>query len=152
MEYRFKMNFQFPVKANDVGNYFEELHQQHGEINPKEVVRDARDEKHILHPCFEWSDDIAAEKYRIEQAKQLIRCVVIKDEEKQIETRAFVNVSIAEDKPKMYHTTAVVLKNEYACNLLLKQAERDIISFQDKYKSLTELHDILKAMDNYLKI
>ena len=148
MEYRYK-NFRFPVKANDVGKYFEDLHNTFGEIDPKVVVEKAREESNLLHNCFEWQDDIAAEKYRIHQARQLIRCVVVVEDDKQIETRAFVNVSFSEGQPNAYHTTSVVLQNEYSRDLLLKQAKKDIDTFQTKYKSLNELSDVLNAMESF---
>lgn len=41
-------------------------------ITPQEVLEKARDENSELHKCFEWDNDIAAEKYRLEQARKII--------------------------------------------------------------------------------
>lgn len=39
------------------------------EITPEQVLEKARDEQSELHKCFEWNDSIAAEKYRLQQAR-----------------------------------------------------------------------------------
>lgn len=45
----------------------------HGHITPEGVVNAARDPKSPLHCKFEWDDGIAAEQYRRDQARTLIR-------------------------------------------------------------------------------
>lgn len=46
-----------------------------GVLDPKAVVDAARDRKHPLHDRFEWNNDRASDKYRISQARTLIRSV-----------------------------------------------------------------------------
>lgn len=46
-----------------------------GRLTPEEVVADAKDPKSPLHSYFDWDDDVAARKYRIAQARTLIRSV-----------------------------------------------------------------------------
>lgn len=48
-----------------------------GRLLPSNVVEEARDENSPLHEFFEWEDTIAAEKYRLSQARTLIRSVKI---------------------------------------------------------------------------
>ena len=150
MDYKYKLgNKQFPVKANDAGRYLAQIHNDYGEISPKLLVDKARDENNILHNCFEWNDGIAAEQYRMTQAALLIRCIVVVSDKKEDETRAFVSVPLSEVEQRSYHTVNVVMENDFAKSQLLKQAERDIIAFQQKYKTLKELSGILKAMTKY---
>ena len=47
-----------------------------GKFTPMEVLEKAKDETTELHKCFEWNDSIAAEKYRLEKAKNIIRMLV----------------------------------------------------------------------------
>jgi hypothetical protein len=46
-----------------------------GRLIPSEVVDSARDPDSPLHSHFEWDNDEAAEKYRLSQARTLIRTV-----------------------------------------------------------------------------
>jgi hypothetical protein len=43
------------------------------ELQPQDVVDAARDPKHILHGQFNWNDAEAAERYRLIQARELLR-------------------------------------------------------------------------------
>ena len=52
------------------------IQQKEGNLNPKEVLRDARNPNSPLHQLFEWDDSVAAEAYRLMQAKQVVRYVV----------------------------------------------------------------------------
>ena len=40
---------------------------------PAQIVDMARDSSTELHKCFEWNDTVAAEKYRLEQARHQTR-------------------------------------------------------------------------------
>lgn len=50
-----------------------EIEKRFGTVTPRIVVDLARDENHPLHGEFEWRDGVAAEKFREEQARELIR-------------------------------------------------------------------------------
>ncbi len=62
-----------------------------GRISPPIVLEDARDPKSPLHNAFEWDDSIAGEKYRLEQAGDIIRCYKVETtvEEVVYRCRAF---------------------------------------------------------------
>lgn len=47
-----------------------------GIVTPDALVAAARAPDHPLHQLFEWRDDIAAQKHRVDQARTLIRSVV----------------------------------------------------------------------------
>jgi len=149
MGYEFKIDI-FPVNANKVGNYFEDLQDKFGEINPEFLVENARDEGSLLHDCFEWNDSIAAESYRVEQAKNLIRTLVKieKTGNSETVTRAVVSVRLSECDTRRYCMTSVVMKNDYAREMLLREALRDCKAFEDRYKSLEEVRSVIEAIGN----
>lgn len=70
-----------------------------GRITPDAVVRDAEDASSPLHNQFEWDDTEAAKKWRLEQARQLIRSVKvdIQTEEKVVSTVRYVRDPSAGD-------------------------------------------------------
>lgn len=49
------------------------IYKKHSGITPNAVVEDARDPNSPLHKEFEWDDSKAAELYRLERARALIR-------------------------------------------------------------------------------
>lgn len=51
--------------------------EENGRLTARDVVTAARDPASPLHDCFEWDDSTAAEAWRTEQARSLIRSVVV---------------------------------------------------------------------------
>lgn len=63
-----------------------------GKLTPQAVVDEARNPEHPLHACFDWDDETAAEAWRLEQARTLIRSVRVEitTEERTISTVYYV--------------------------------------------------------------
>ena len=49
------------------------IREERGKLTPAIVLAEATDPEHPLHDKFEWDDSVAAEKYRLAQAAQLLR-------------------------------------------------------------------------------
>ena len=64
------MNFKIKEALQQIEN-------TEGMITASQVVRNAQDEHSPLHDLFTWDDTVAAHKWRIREARQLIRTVKI---------------------------------------------------------------------------
>lgn len=150
MVYDWKVKGLYPVAAQDAGEELERIYDEHGKIEPAEVVNESRPETAVLHPCFEWRDDVAAEKYREEQARGICRCIVVTKEEKgkePIEVRAIMNVQ------GEYHPTQVIIQHEDKYNALYQSALRELESFKKKFYILSDIERlkyVFDAIDNLL--
>lgn len=121
--------------ADEIGN---------GKVTPQEVLEKARDVNSELHKCFEWNDSIAAEKYRLQQARSIIINLVYapkKEEEQSV--RCFSLTSEA----KTYQPTKQFLVQEDEYQTLLKRALSELESFKRKYHTLTELESVFEAIE-----
>lgn len=68
-KYTAKSGAPFPAaKAQEVGESLEEIQMKYGKLRPKLVVQEAEDDQHELHPYFDWEDEKAAMKWRLQQA------------------------------------------------------------------------------------
>jgi hypothetical protein len=56
-----------------VNEELDRIYEQHGMLTKVLLVDTARDPKHPLHRYFEWDDTVAGERWRQEQALQMIR-------------------------------------------------------------------------------
>lgn len=138
-----------PVKAQVAGEYLEQLQQAHGEITPKIVLDSARSEDALLHPCFEWNDGVAAEKYREDQARFLIRNLVVKVEQNDSPpktVRAYVNVAQDMDQAGTFIDVETAVNNAKMREQMLRNAFRELQAFQEKYKNLSELAGVFSAI------
>lgn len=137
------------IEAQEVGEEFERLYEENGKLDPKDVVDASRDKNALLHDYFEWDDTIAAEKYRVHQAGDIIRCLVHVEETAEdapdIITRAFVHVQ------QEYHPINVVVKTPSMYEELLMAAERDMEAFKRKYSELTQVKSVISAIDAYME-
>ncbi len=113
-----------------------------GRILPERVVEAARDESSPLHNQFEWNDSEAAQRYRIEQARSLLRVCVTMLPGTNEQIRAFVSLSHEDG----YRSTGAVMVNSDHRSQLLEDARNDMRMFESKYKHLSEVSDVISAM------
>jgi len=148
MVYDWKWNM--PVKAQKVGEHFEQLESQFGKVTPKIVLESARNKDSVLHPCFEWNNEIAAEKYRESQAGFIIRNLVVRVESANVSenktcVRAFVNIQ-TETSSEFLSARKVLADDELRVQLL-ESAKKELQFFKDKYSTLEELAEVFEAIE-----
>ena len=115
-----------------------------GSVTPEEVLEKAKDKNSELHKCFEWDDSIAAQKYRLQQARAIIvNLVYAPRTEDEHPVRCF---QITTEK-HTYRPTTQVLVQEDEYKALLKRAKAELEAFKRKYHTLTELEAIFEAME-----
>lgn len=117
------------------------------EITPENVLNLARDETTELHKCFEFDDAIAGEKYRLIQARDIIRHFVIKHTNEKGEEQNIRTFQITTET-NHYESTRVILQNpdEYAA--LLARAKEELRNVKRRYKTISELEEVFEAIDN----
>lgn len=122
-----------------IGEALEKIAEEHkGELTPKAVVEVARTKTHPLHPHFEWNDNIAAEAYRLDQARNLIRIVRVEDASTDDGTaRAFI--SINDGDSTAYRPLDLIKKSADLQLALLKQADKELQAFERRYQALVEI-------------
>lgn len=145
--YKFRDGFRVStVDAQTVGEVCEQLSSTVG-LTSKTLLEASREENAPLHNCFEWRDDVAAEKYRETQAQYIIRSVVVISEDKPA-VRAFSSVIVHEEREFKHIDT--IVKNVDLVNQLLESAKKDLYAFQVKYNSLreyAELSDVFASIE-----
>lgn len=120
--------------ADEIGN---------DRISPAEVLEKARDVNSELHKCFEWNDSIAAEKYRLQQARGILINLVYKEKESNEEpVRTFQITS----QRNVYQPTVSFLVQEDEYQNLLKRAKSELESFKKRYHTLSELQEVFEAI------
>lgn len=144
-QYGWKMPGLYSVSAQDAGEELARIYESRGNrLVPADVVDESRPQTAVLHPCFEWRDDVAAEKYRENQASGIIRAVVIMDEseeEKAPQVRAWYSVK------QEYKSITAIMNSPESMESLLETAYRELKAFQRKYNMLKELRPVFDIID-----
>ena len=128
------------------------IEKKKGLLNPHDVVKFAENPKTALHSCFTWDDGIAAEQWRLHEARNLIRVIVevIPNENNEIIYRAFISLPKDRHNEGGYRSIGSVLSNEELRKQLLNQAMLEMKSFKKKYQDLNELCEVFTAMKKVL--
>lgn len=151
-KYEFSIQRYHKVDAQVVGEMLEDMHSRGIEVTPEVLLDAGRSEDSPIHNEFEWNDGIAAEKYRVEQARLLISHVRIVREEEEPQTykeRGFVPIPGGN---RVYVPLQTALGKEEYRNHLLKQARNDAEIFLAKYRRLEELAKVNEAMTEFLEV
>jgi len=124
-----------------------------GLLVPEAIVQHAKNPKSALHNSFEWNDTVAAQKYRLEQARRLLRVTVefIEVDGTAEPIRVFCSLSQDREGDGGYRAMVDILNDRQMRAMMLSDALRDIEIFTEKYGRLKELVTIIKAMKKTTK-
>lgn len=137
--------------ADVVGGVCQRLQDSGEGLSPETLLNASRAENAPLHGEFEWDDKIAGEKYRLNQAGDLIRNLIIvpvtTEEKAPPPSRAFVSTPGGKS---VYVSIRSALSTDAWRDHLLKEARREMGSFVQKYRRLKELAGVISEIENYL--
>ena len=123
-----------------------EIEQRRGVLKPQFVVQEAEDPSHPLHSEFDWDDAVAAEKHRLQQARQLISKVRIQFKENEIDAFYSVRVELANgQQDRAYVSHSVILKNPSLREQILQDALTELMHWEEKYAEYSELKPVMDA-------
>lgn len=144
MIYKWKVPGIIPVDAQTAGEELTRIYDRYGALEPQTIVNESRPESAPLHDCFEWRDEVAAEKYRQQQAANIVRAIVITESEEQKPkegVRAFVRST------ESYEPIQVTVSDTDKMTVLLQSALRELAAFRRKYQMLSELAPIFESIE-----
>lgn len=120
------------------------IREQYGTLTPANVVDAARAEDHPLHNRFEWNDDVAAEKWRLNQARQLIRVVretYTDTAGRPADVRTFHAIPRAEGMA--YEPLDEIVHDDIASKILLQSMEREWRQLKARYERFSEFRALV---------
>jgi len=130
-------------QAKILGKFIEK-HFPDGALTPSELLEAARPKKSEIHSLFDWDDTQAAEKYRLFQARNIIRCVVVEFKEKHVS--AFHRVYVEAEKKFEYVDLHVAQKSEDLWAQVVQKALAEAKSWSDRYETYRELEPIRQSI------
>lgn len=148
MVYKWKSGARIKGDAQKSGELFEQLANTPDGLTARTLLDANIPESAPLHSDYEWNDEIAAEKWRLQQSNQFINSItVVMFEEKESEPV---------EQPRAFHITTEVHKYEPLTAIiqeptkykaLLHNALAELSAFERKYKMLKELKLVFKAIE-----
>ena len=138
MVYQWKDGACFKADANKCKAEIDAL----PENTRKNIVAFARNRKTELHKCFEWNDTKAAEKYRLNQAGEIQRSIILVSVNQKGE-EAWVRVyeKAADSKNSPYRDVSGAINDNFFRQIIINRVTRNI----------KELEYTLKAYQRFFK-
>lgn len=126
-----------------------------GKLTPAAVVAEAKKKSSPIHSLFEWDDSVAAKRFRVKQAGELISGLrVVYEESPEIETRAYeIETRAPVGKPDLqgretfYSTMDEILRDPEKRDALLIEAIRQLTAWRRKFAGITELQKVVESID-----
>lgn len=150
-QYKWDVDGLSPLDAQSVGEELERLRLANGKLTKEIVLEAARHRNSPLHDHFEWDDTEAAKKFRLVQARNLIRHVVVVFEnpnsEEQVETRAFVSISSQDENKLIYTSIEDAMADDLMREEVFRNALESLNSWKKKYANLEIFYDVVKAIE-----
>lgn len=147
--YGWRSGSRVSIDAQQAGETIARLQKRkNAPLEPNDIVEAARDEASVLHPHFEWEDAQAAELYRQDQARELVRSLTIDVSRSNLEerpVRAFVNVEAGGERG--YVSTMTAMSSEDLRKQVLERAFAELEAWRARHAELTEMARIFSAID-----
>lgn len=122
-----------------------------GRLQPEDTVDAARDPKSALHPHFDWDDTVAAEKWRLEQARLLIRSIRVEDDTRSYPPPAFLSIREV-DRGTSYRFIGEVVRSAELQDAVLQAADRDLAAWQRRYNTLKDLCEQVEVVRERIRV
>lgn len=122
-------------------DHLQAIYDEHGRLTPAIVVDEARAKTHPLHSRFEWDNRVAGERWRREQAHELIRSVkVVYREPSETDPGADVRAwhAVRSDDGHVYEPAETVATDEFMSALVLRDMEREWRAMHRRYGGFRE--------------
>ncbi|WP_298165123.1 hypothetical protein [Novosphingobium sp.] len=150
MIYKWREGLRAPtsVDPQKAGEELERIRTRHnGRLEPEWVVHNAKSPQNVLHDLFEWDDNVAAQNFRIDQARAVIRSVeaVIEEAPEAKPIRAFV--SVVQERDRAYTSVQHAMADADLRKQVLMQALTELEAWRKRYAELVELATVFAAID-----
>ena len=109
------------------------------EATPAQILEKGRSEETELHKCFEWNDSIAAEKYRLSQARKIVEVLVIQRLPDAPKDAPEIRIFHKTESTGGYKQINRIVQNDDEYQKLLQRAFAEFHALKIKYQNLQEL-------------
>ena len=147
-----KPGFPKKIDATVAIEELERIRLDNGSVaRPQQVVNIARAEDSPLHDQFEWDDSVAGEQFRLEQARSMMRSilVVVEGDGEELLEPYYVHVEVIDaesHKLRGYVPLRVAMADPDMRGQVLNNALRELDIFRRKYGHLIELKLVMEAI------
>lgn len=138
----------FKADATKCANEIMEICEEMDSATPQQILEKAKDENTELHKCFTWDDTEAAEKWRITEARSVVRNlkIVHQEPDKKPEPTQ-LRVFYKTDNTSGYKPTRLILKKPDEYEALVKRCRSELLAIKQKFQNISEYDEIWEMIN-----
>lgn len=137
------------IDPNEAIKEIERIENVFGSLTPENVLKASEPGDAILHSLFQWDDSVAAEQYRLQQARTIlnnIEVVILSDgQAKHIAAYEVVNLG----EGRVYKSIQNMDSKDI--EYVKSQVRREIKYLKNKLSAYQEMEQTIKHLDNALE-
>lgn len=140
------------IDVQDAETEMKRIERKYGKLTPRILLDSSRPKKALFHSCFEWRDGVAAEKYRLQQARILINNIevtIVRQGNEKIKIPFYEVVKDDKGKNKYADVTSIIANPDNLAYIKVK-AKRDLEYWKAKYEVYKELSSAIHQVDEAL--
>jgi tRNA A37 N6-isopentenylltransferase MiaA len=126
-----------------------------GALRLEDIVAESEPADAVLHDEFTWENPEAAHKWRLYEARQIVKSVEIVPAKTGKPVRAYeaTFTTATQEAPaeRVFRTIDDVLADPTSRDELLGQCIRDLLALKRRYGAIQELSQVWSALDDFLK-
>lgn len=140
--------FKFKADAQKCADEIMEICEELESATPQQILEKARDSNTELHKCFTRDDTEAAEKWRISEARAIVRNLKIIEQksDKQSEPTT-IRVFYKTDNESGYKPTKLILKKPDEYKALVERCRSELLAIKQKFNSISEYEEIWELIN-----
>lgn len=122
-------------------------------VTPEQYVKAARPARSALHDTLEWNDMEAAHQHRLQQARQVLRSIVIEhDPDARVHQRAYHSVALVtpEGAHRAYVPQHIVWATEELADQVVASALHELRSWTARYSAYKDNLDSLRTASEHV--
>ena len=125
-------------------------------VRPHDVLQDARNPRSVFHSYIEWDDRKASEKYRLQQARELVsrlKMVYVNPAGHAINVREYVHLQVETPDRRIvggYIPRQQAVKTSHFRSQMIELAIRDQVAFKRRYACFPEIERHFAILDTFI--
>nr|DAG73475.1 MAG TPA: hypothetical protein [Caudoviricetes sp.] len=140
--------YKFKADAQKCADEIMEICNELESATPQQILEKARDSNTELHKCFTWDNTEAAEKWRVQEARSVVRNLKIievkPDKEPEPTT---IRVFYKTDSSSGYKPTKLILKKPDEYKALVERCRSELLAIKQKFNSISEYEEIWEMIN-----
>jgi len=138
------------VTASAAKKELDRIHRKHGHLKAQVIVDESKSGRRVLHPMFEWDNEVAGNAYRKYQARQIPLSIRVVSASGGRPRRPFIRINV-KDGGSTYEPRDRVLSSDDLRRQALLTCLGYLKGLRDRYADIAELSSVFTEIDKAAK-